>query len=302
MTRASLCTLAAVGWVERSETHQFGLLARVSARRKWATGFAMKGSPSRKGPTRAPLRIFLSSTAEDLKAHRSRVSEAILRLEHLPVGMESFGADPHDPVSVCRRKVEESDAVVVIVAHRYGWVPRPDGDGDGEKSITRIEVEAGLAAEKPVFAFLVDPKCSWDQPREQDRLLEAKTAEEGEEVRKRVRGLGSFKAFLERDARITRDTFTTPDNLESKVTASLSKWVLSQVPPTPNVSGQEGPTEHVAFPPRETRESRQELLRESRVPSRNASSGRLQDQAPGPDRSRGPVRAPECDARPEGRG
>ena len=62
-------------------------------------------------------------------------------------------------------------ALVVIVAHRYGFVPPVELGGDGVKSITRLEVEAALAAGKPVFAFLIDEKAPWAHAREQDRLL-----------------------------------------------------------------------------------------------------------------------------------
>ena len=81
-------------------------------------------------------RIFLSSTAIDLREHRQKVSDAVMRLGDHPVAMESFGAKPNEPVEVCQEKVRECDALVVMVAHRYGWVPGTDDGGDGKKSIT----------------------------------------------------------------------------------------------------------------------------------------------------------------------
>ena len=50
--------------------------------------------------------------------------------------METFVAEPRSQLEVCRSKVAESDAVVVIVAHRYGWVPSVQEGGDGRKSVT----------------------------------------------------------------------------------------------------------------------------------------------------------------------
>ena len=91
------------------------------------------------------LRILISSTAIDLEDHRKAVEDAILRLEHLPIGMERFGAVSQAPVEVCREKIIASDVVVVLVAHRYGWVPREDQGGDGSKSITWDEVEKEAA-------------------------------------------------------------------------------------------------------------------------------------------------------------
>jgi tetratricopeptide (TPR) repeat protein len=171
------------------------------------------------------LRIFLSSTAIDLKEHRQKVSDAILRLGDLPVGMETFGALPNEPVEVCQDKARSCNALVVMVAHRYGWVPGPTEGGDGQKSITWLEVESALKAGKPVFAFLVDPNYGWAQPKEQDLLLQAKSKEEEEEVIKKVKALKDFRSFLESDAGLTRDIFTSPEDLATKVATSLSNWL-----------------------------------------------------------------------------
>jgi hypothetical protein len=43
------------------------------------------------------MRIFISSTYEDLKEHRRAVRDAILQLGHHPIAMEYFGARPTDP-------------------------------------------------------------------------------------------------------------------------------------------------------------------------------------------------------------
>ncbi len=57
------------------------------------------------------LRVLISSTAIDLVDHRNAVEDAILRLEHLPIGMERFGAIARPPLEVCREKVLGADAV-----------------------------------------------------------------------------------------------------------------------------------------------------------------------------------------------
>jgi len=57
--------------------------------------------------------------------------------------------------------VRKCDALIVIVGHRYGWVPTKKDGGDGVKSITWWEVKWALDAGKPVYAFLVDPKATW---------------------------------------------------------------------------------------------------------------------------------------------
>ncbi len=82
------------------------------------------------------LKIFLSSTSDDLWPHRDKVRERMEKLGQATIHMGAFGARPTDPMTTCRRNVEACDALVVIVGHRYGWVPSVDEGGDGEKSIT----------------------------------------------------------------------------------------------------------------------------------------------------------------------
>jgi hypothetical protein len=87
------------------------------------------------------MKVFLSSTAQDLGAHRQVADDTILRFSsQQSVAMERFGPLPGTPVDECERLASESDLVVCIVAHRYGFVPEK-----GRGSITRREVEAARA-------------------------------------------------------------------------------------------------------------------------------------------------------------
>lgn len=169
------------------------------------------------------LRVLISSTAIDLKEHRQAVSDAILRLKQLPVGMEHFGAIPRPPLEVCREEVVSSDVVVAMVAHRYGWVPSEEQGGDGTKSITWYEVGIALDEGIPVLAYLVDTQHAWPQAKEQD-LLTVPGISQKEMVRigKNVQALKEFQAFLKSDAGLTCDFFTTPDDLAKRVVASLA--------------------------------------------------------------------------------
>jgi tetratricopeptide (TPR) repeat protein len=157
----------------------------------------------------------------DLRDYREKVRDAVLRLEDLPIGMETFSALGGEPASECMRMAAEADAVICIVAHRYGYVPPPDLGGDGERSITWLEVEAAKRAGKPVFAFLVDPNAPWTQVKEQDRLV-SEPAEKAPEVFKAVQKLKEFKAYLEREC--VRQTFTSLENLTTHVTVALAKF------------------------------------------------------------------------------
>jgi len=84
----------------------------------------------------------------------------VLGLQNLPIQMETFSAMSGPPVDDCISMAAEADAVVCIVAHRYGYVPPRELGGDGERSITWLGVDAAKRAGKPVFAFIVDPSAS----------------------------------------------------------------------------------------------------------------------------------------------
>ncbi len=171
--------------------------------------------------TRPVLRLFISSTAVDLIDYRDKVRDAVLRLEGLPIAMETFSALPGQPVSLCMRMATEADAVICIVAHRYGYVPPTDLGGDGERSITWLEVDAAKLAGKSVFAFLVDPKVPWAGVKEQDRLT-SEPPEKEAEIIKAVRKLREFKDYLEREC--TRQTFSTSEELAKHVAITLANF------------------------------------------------------------------------------
>ena len=171
--------------------------------------------------TRPVRRIFISSTAIDLRDYRDKVRDAILRLETLPIAMETFSANSGQPASECMRMAAEADAVICIVAHRYGYVPPKELGGDGERSITWLEVDAAKRAGKPVFAFLVDSKAPWTELKEQDRLT-SEPSEKAAEIVKAVQKLKEFKTYLENQT--TRNIFASDEELAKLVAITLAKF------------------------------------------------------------------------------
>jgi len=106
--------------------------------------------------TQAPLKVFISSTFIDLIAHREKVSHAIERLGQKSVRMEAFGARPGDAGDVCLSEIAQSDVILGIYAHRYGFVP------EGQSaSITELEFHHARHLGKDIFAFLVDDEFPW---------------------------------------------------------------------------------------------------------------------------------------------
>lgn len=172
-------------------------------------------------------KVFLSSTSEDLEAHRARVADELAHLTVFADRMEIFGAQPHKSVPFCVERAASADAFVVIVAHRYGWVPTATEGGDGEKSITRLEVEA--ARPDAVFAYLVDEDYPWPWGKESDRL--AAPGSDPAEVKQAVDRLREFKQHL---SGWIRETFTTPEDLALEVVRDLSAWLVGQTAAEPS--------------------------------------------------------------------
>jgi hypothetical protein len=175
---------------------------------------------------RTVFSLFLSSTSEDLAPCRAKVREMIERMRQTTIAMETFGAKPKKPLQTCREEVQKCDALIVIVGHRYGWIPTREDGGDGRRSITWWEVQWALDGGKPVYAFLLDPRASWTAGREQDRLITAHTTDEFVKIGRAVELLQEFREFL--DEKVTRDLFTSPEDLGGKVATSVHEWLLEQ--------------------------------------------------------------------------
>lgn len=177
--------------------------------------------------TKSTPRVFISSTVEDLKDYRDAVRDAALRADFFPVMQEYFAATGGPPLPECMRKVDQCDVLVVIVAYRYGWIPKDQKKGQ-RKSITWLECEQALSDGKKVLAFLVDPKYKWPEDKKEEYRI-AQAASEGTattellaEVQEAIKNLKAFKNWL--DSLGTRVQFTTPDNLTAKVIQSLNEW------------------------------------------------------------------------------
>ena len=152
------------------------------------------------------MRVFLSSTYVDLKAHRRAVSEALLRLGVSLSRMEDYGSRPLDATTACLDEIDQSDLFVGVYAHRYGYVP-----AGSSISITETEFNHATALRRPTFCFVVDEGVEWP-------------AELREEGQPRAL-LAAFKARL--DSLVVRDTFTTPDVLATRVTASVGRYLIA---------------------------------------------------------------------------
>ena len=95
------------------------------------------------------VRVFISSTLEELAAERAAARRAVRRLHLVPVYYES-GARPHPPRSMYRAYLEQSQVFVGIYWQRHGWVAPG-------MEISGLEDEYRLAAGKPMLPYLMRP-------------------------------------------------------------------------------------------------------------------------------------------------
>jgi predicted ATPase len=133
------------------------------------------------------LRVFVSSTLEELADERAAARAAIEQLRMAPVMFE-LGARPHPPQSVYRAYLAQSDVFVGIYWQRYGWV------GPG-MTISGLEDEFQLAGDTPRLLYFKVPAPDMDAglARMLDELMAGgrsafKTFTDAEELRTLILG------------------------------------------------------------------------------------------------------------------
>jgi hypothetical protein len=95
------------------------------------------------------VRVFVSSTLDELAPERIAVRRAIEQLHLTPVMFE-LGARPHPPRELYRAYLAQSHIFVGIYWQRYGWVA-PD------ESVSGLEDEYVLSAGTPRLLYLKSP-------------------------------------------------------------------------------------------------------------------------------------------------
>jgi predicted ATPase len=115
------------------------------------------------------VRVFVSSTLQELAAERQAVRDAVTRLRLVPVMFE-LGARPHSPRPVYRAYLAQSQVFVGIYWQSYGWV------APGEQ-VSGLEDENRLSAGLPRLIYVKSPAPDRD-PRLTQLL--ARIQDEGE--------------------------------------------------------------------------------------------------------------------------
>ncbi len=108
------------------------------------------------------LRVFVSSTLQELAAERQAVRDAVTRLRLVPVMFE-LGARPHPPRQVYRSYLAQSQVFVGVYWQSYGWV------APGEQ-VSGLEDEYLLSAGLPRLIYVKSPA-----PERESRLADMLT-------------------------------------------------------------------------------------------------------------------------------
>jgi predicted ATPase len=95
------------------------------------------------------VRVFISSTLDELAPERTAAREAITQLRLTPVLFES-GARPYPPRELYRAYLAQSDIFIGLYWQRYGWVAPG-------MQVSGLEDEYQLAGDKPRLIYLKTP-------------------------------------------------------------------------------------------------------------------------------------------------
>ena len=124
---------------------------RQDSRNIWRTGRATAVEPIRTlilTPDQR-LRVFISSTLEEMEPDRRAAEDAIENLHLTPVMFER-GARPYPPRALYRAYLEQSDVFLGLYWERYGWV------APGEE-VSGLEDEYGLSGDRPKLIYIKKP-------------------------------------------------------------------------------------------------------------------------------------------------
>lgn len=144
--------------------------------------------------------IFISSTYKDLIEERQKVTQAILKLYHFPIGMEMFHADNEEQWIQIKNTIDMSDYYVLIVGRYCGTLIEDEGI-----SYTEKEYNYALSKGIPVLSFVISDK--------------AKKESYGVETNKQQRAL---KKFVDKVKKLPCEFWNTSDELAYQVASTLS--------------------------------------------------------------------------------
>ncbi|MGG5890125.1 DUF4062 domain-containing protein [Falsiroseomonas sp. HC035] len=181
------------------------------------------------------MRIFVSSSFEDLREHRSAAIRVLRQLGHEVLAMEDMIAGSAAPLAKVIEMVDRSEAYVGIFAWRYGYItdeaadpqkpaliniPVVGGAIHGQTSITHYEYLRAVQRKLPIMAFLLDEQYPWP-PHLIDGhdVMRAQAPKDANKIR-------ALRQMLQQELVVS--WFTTPTDLEARVSAAVTMAGLTR--------------------------------------------------------------------------
>jgi Domain of unknown function (DUF4062) len=160
--------------------------------------------------------IFISSSYRDLVEERKALTWAIMKLGHIPVGMEAFTASNDRGWNIIQGTIDNSDYFILIIAARYGSIEKSWG-----MSWTEREYEYAIEQGVPVMAFVKEPTAIV-----KDQTDSGDQAEDGSENQRRQ------QEFIEKVAsRHLLIKWRTQDDLIAEMNTALGKKIREDEDP-----------------------------------------------------------------------
>jgi hypothetical protein len=153
--------------------------------------------------------VFISSTYTDLKEERSVVVENILKLRHIPVGMELFVAANETQFDYIKQVIDDSDYYIIIIGNRYGST---DDDGIG---YTEKEFDYAVEKNVPILAFV----------HSNPGLIPSGKSESTPEAMEK---LNNFRNKVKTNRLVSFLEWETPEKLVNNVLVALNNAIIDK--------------------------------------------------------------------------
>lgn len=135
------------------------------------------------------IRVFISSTTEDLKEHRAAASNALRGIGAEVVVLENLAANAQSPFDLSRSLIDSCSLFVGIIGWRYGYVP--ELDNPDRCSFVELEHRYAWEIGKPILVFMTTEDAPWPRRFVDDGEAGNQQKRFRTEVLKRV-GVGFF--------------------------------------------------------------------------------------------------------------
>jgi serralysin len=174
------------------------------------------------------MKIYISSTFEDLKDYRAKVYNQLRKLRQDVISMEDYVAGDQRPLAKCLEDITDCDIYVGIIAWRYGFVPTKENPS--KLSITELEYRQAAKLKKQCLLFILDKNIAW-----QPQFMDSQSG-----VKPGGKNINDFRNRL--GERHMIGWFTTADQLASDVVAAVYKVQFeARVLTAPNTSAEKIP-------------------------------------------------------------